>query len=223
MRSFWRILFGKRPTQHPDTFALTRSALWGSIAESIKLQQSMGKSVWLVAHFPGTYTDCQAMLESHDIDYFVETEPISESWFREHAAAADPHVRLLIADLLKPLEFEEGDTTGFQNRIALMVAERHPWGPRDERVLDFADSLPTKVEVGYFMALDDELVKRMVPPQMIELMKTMGLQEHDLISSSMVTKRLRKLIHRLAESGDREGDEAAESAAEWFEIRGESS
>ena len=178
----------------------------------------MGKAVWLVAHFPGTYTDCQAMLESHDIDYFVETEPTSKAWFAEHSAAPDPLVRLLLADLLKPLEFEQGEAIGNKTRIALMVAERHPWAQMEERVSRFADSLPVKIEVGYFLALDDELVKRIVPQQMIELLKTMGLQEHDLISSSMVTKRIKKAIHRTSAV---DGSETAESAAEWFEMQGE--
>ena len=217
MKSFFRSLFGKRLTRHPDSFAMTRKALWNSIAQSIQLQQSMGKSVWLVAHFLETFTDCQEMLEQNGIDYFVETEPISESWFRDHEKSAGSHVRLLLADLAKPLAVDPEQIEEPLLRIAMMVVERHPFGPTDELLVDFAGSLPAKVEIGYFLSLNDELVKRMVPSQMIDLMKAMGLQEQDLISSAMVTKRLKKLIERESRSGKPEV--IAESAAQWFEMQ----
>lgn len=217
MKSFFRSLFGKRLTRHPDSFALTRTALWNSIAQSIQLQQSMGKSVWLVSHFLDTFTDCQEMLERSGIDYFVETDPVTESWFRDHKESAGSHVRLLLADLAKPLVVDAEEFEGPQLRIAMMVVERHPFGPTDDLLVEFAGSLPAKVEIGYFLSLNDELVKRMVPPQMVDLMKALGLQEQDLISSAMVTKRLKKLIERESQVGIPET--VAESAAQWFEMQ----
>jgi len=216
MKSLFKFLFHKRLTRHPDSFALTRAALWNSIAKSIQLQQSMDKSVWLVAHFLETFTDCQEMLEQNGIDYVVETEPVSESWFRDHEKSDGSHVRLLLADLARPLVVDP-DAEAVPFRIAMMAVERHPFGPKDDLLLEFASTLPAKVEIGYFLSLDDEIVKRMVPPQMIDLLKAMGLQEQDLISSSMVTKRLKKLIERGSQNGD--ATVAAESAEQWFEVQ----
>ena len=217
MKSFFRSLFGKRLTQHSDSFALTRVALWNSIAESIQLQQSMGKSVWLVAHFLETFTDCQEMLEQNEIDYAVETQSVSASWFRDHGNAAESQVRLLLADLAEPLVFDPEESEVPSLRIAMMVVERHPFGPKDDLLVEFSRSLPAKVEIGYFLSLDDELVKRMVPPQMIDLMKALGLRAHDLVSSAMVTRRLKKLIERGSSHADPELD--AESAAQWFDLQ----
>ena len=195
---------------------MTRDALWKSIAHSIKLQQSMGKSVWVIAHFLESFSDCQTMLEQHGIDYFVETEGVSESWFDDHSESAGTHVRLLLADLAKPIVIDpEAEPDASRLKIAMMVVERHPFGLRDDAIAAFADSLPAKVELGYFLALDDELITRMVPVQMIDLMKAMGLQEHDLISSSMVTRRLQKLIERT--SAKTQDGPTTSSAAEWFE------
>ena len=215
MRSFFRYLFANRITRHPDTFGMTRERLWDSIAGSIRLQQSMGKSVWLLAHFPETYLACQAMLEQHEIDYFVETDGVSTSWFFERSAAG-AHVRLLLGDLIKPIEFED-DVEVCDLKIAMMAVERHPYEPVDDRLLAFASSLPAKVEVGYFLAIDDELVKRLVPDQLIDLLKAMGLQDHDLITSSLVTRRLKKLIGRMSETA--QAVEGAESALAWFETQ----
>ena len=195
---------------------MTRKSLWGSIAKSILLQQSMGKAVWLVVHFPETYIACQEMLESHEIDYCVETEAVSESWFLERASIASPHVRLLLGDLIFPLEFEEDEIVG-DAKVAMMVVERHPYKPMDDRIAEFATSLPTKVEVGYFLGLDDELVTRLVPQQMIDLLKAMGLNDQELITSSLVTRRLTKLIERT--SGTARPANGAESAAAWFHMQ----
>ena len=222
VKSFFRSLFGKRLVRHPDAFALTRVALWNSIAASIRLQQSLGKAVWLVAHFQDTFSDCQTMLEQHGLEYLIESDPLTEDWFREHADDAGSRVHLLLADLATPLP--DMSQTGDEDvqvrvsyRIAMLVAERHPFGPRDEELVQFAISLPARVEIGYYLAMEDELVKRTVPPQIVELMKTMGLQDQDLISRSMVTKRLRRFIRKGSQASDVAGD--AESATQWYSMQ----
>ncbi len=222
MKSFFKSLFSKRLVQHPDSFALSRAALWNSIAESIRIQQSAGKSVWLVAHFLDTFSDCQTMLEQHGIDYFIETEPVGPQWFVNHGNDPGKLVHLLLADLAKPFfsATEQEVEIVAPYRIAMMVAERHPYGPKDERLIEFALSLPAKVEVGYYLAMEDELVNRLIPDHLIELLKTMGLQEQDLISSAMVTKRLRRFLRKGAKSTDIAGD--AESAEQWFDLQEQS-
>lgn len=217
MKSLFRILFGKRLIQHPDSFALTRSVLWDSIAKSIQLQQSIGKTVWLVVHFPETYLQCQEMLEGHDISYQVETEKINEAWFLQTVGAPSSQTRLLLTDLMRPLKFESDPAFESEPKIAMMVVERHPHGPVNERLLRFAESIPCKVEVGHFLALDDEMVKQMVPAQMVDLLKTMGLGDNDLISSSMVTRIIKR---RIGQTTDRVGaDQIANSASEWLELQ----
>ena len=217
VKSFFKSLFARRLIQHPDSFALSRAALWNSIAESIRLQQSMGKSVWLVAHFLDTFSDCQTMLEQHGIDYFLATAPISSDWFDDHAMDPGNHVHLLLTDLAQPLRSDPESEVIVPYRIAMMVAERHPCGRKDEQLAEFALSLPAKVEIGYYLAMEDELVKRLIPEHLIELLKTMGLQEHDLISSSMVTKRLRRFLDKRTTMTDIAVD--AESAKQWFELQ----
>ncbi len=168
-------------------------------------------------HFQDTFSDCQTMLEQHGIEYFIETEPMSETWFRDHSDDAGKLVHLLLADLTAPFVADPESEIQVPYRVAMMVAERHPYGPKDEQLLNFAASLPAKVEVGYFLAMEDELVKRLVPEQVIDLLKTMGLQEQDLISSAMLTKQMRRFIRRGAETSDVAGD--AESAQQWYEMQ----
>ena len=216
MKSLLKLLTGRRLTQHPDSFALTRATLWKSIAQSIKLQQSMGKAVWIVVYFPDTYLDCQTMLEQHRIDYHVETEAIDETRYLDSELTGSKKVGLFLADLLRPIQFES-ESPDSDSRIAIMVAERHPCGANNDDLIEFARSLPNKTEIGHFLAMDDELVRQMIPPQMVDLMRTMGLNDNDLISSSMVTR----IIHRRIKQTQTISSESqsASSAAQWYELQ----
>ncbi len=162
------------------------------------------------------------MLEQHGIDYFIETEPVTSTWFIDHGKEPGKLVHLLLADLAKP--FTSGTESEVEiivpYRVAMMVAERHPYGPRDQRITEFALSLPARVEIGYYLAMEDELVNRLIPDHLIALLKTMGLQEQDLISSAMVTKQLRRFLRKGAKTTDIAGD--AESAEQWFELQEQS-
>ena len=217
MKALLRRIFGKPFSRHPDSFALTRKVLWQSIADSIHLQQSLGKSVWLVAHFEETFLSCQEMLERNQIDYVVETQNLNKEWFDDPSNLTPSPVRLWLADLVLPLDKNKELSPSTHYPIAMMIAERHPFGPKDEVLIDVARAAPVKVELGYFMAMEDELVKRLIPPQLIELMKTMGLQDQDLISSSIITRRLEKLIRKGTATADIAQE--AESAAHWFALQ----
>lgn len=214
MKSLLKFFFARQLTQHPDSFALTRAALWNSIATAISLQQSMGKSVWLVAYFPETYLECQKMLEEQGVDYHVETAVLDEARYLnpEHAPG---QTRLFLAELLQPIPFEAKPQPTPDPRIAMMVIERHPCGAYNEQLIQFARSLPGKIEIGHFLAMDDQMVRQVVPTEMVELMKTMGLSDNDLISSTMVTRLIRRRIKQTTETN--RSDEPADSAAQWYQ------
>lgn len=221
MKSFFSLLFRPRLIRHPDSFALTRAALWNSIANAIRLQQSQNRCVWLVAHFPDTFVDCQTMLEQALIPYRILQRPLDLSWFDEHRDDAVSEVQLILADLLNPMNIQEDVPCEFGHRLAIMVAERHPYGPRDLQLDAFASSLPFTAELGHFLSLQDTIVTRRIPPQAIEMLKTLGLQESDLISSSVIAKRLKKYIRK--ESAAQDVVQETDSAEQWYAIHDQSS
>ena len=57
----------------------------------------------MIAHFLDTFTECQEMLESNGIEYIVDTEQVSEQWFHEYSKSAEQQVRLMLADMTKPI------------------------------------------------------------------------------------------------------------------------
>jgi len=112
---------------------------------------------------------------------------------------------------------EVGESTPWlDGRMAMMVAERHPYGPRDESLVAFAALFPATVEIGHYVSFDDPVLEQRIPPRAIEVLKSLGMQGNELISSIAVSSRIQKQIRK--ESATRQITEEADSAAQWYEI-----
>ena len=198
---------------------MTREALYRGMLKAIRLQQSQNKSVWLVAHFPNVFTDCQLMLEKNGIGYQIIQSQMTPEWLREHAGDATRDVFLGLSDMFEPPRegLEEAlDEEGFGGRIALMVAERHPYGPRDIRLMQFAKSYPALVEIGYYVSFEDAVVEQRIPESTMQVLKAFGFDDEALISSLVVSSRIQKRIRK--ESAAVDVLEETDSAEEWYQI-----
>lgn len=220
MISFLKSLFsGHRCVEHPDSFAMTREGLYRGMLKAIKLQQSQGKSVWLVSHFPSVFSECQLMLEKNGISYQIMDREITADWLQEHAIDAANDVFLGLSDMLEPPDEScdppDGDNV-FRGRIALMVTERHPYRPRDNRLMAFARSFPAIVEIGYYVAFEDAVVKQRIPESTMQVLKAFGFDDNALISSLVVSSRIQKRIQK--ESAAVDVLEETDSAEEWYQI-----
>jgi len=218
MLSLLKAIFSShRCVEHPDSFAMTREALYRGMLKGIWLQQSQGKSVWMVAHFPNIFSECQLFLEKHGIAYQIIDKAPTAEWFEEHADDAVADVFLGLSDTLEPLGNEaEKSEDGFKGRIALIAAERHPYAPRDNRLLAFARSFPAVVELGYFVSFEDAVVRNRLPESTLQVLKSFGFEENELISSLVVSSRIQKRIRK--ESAKVDVLEETDSADEWYEI-----
>ena len=74
-----------------------------------------------------------------------------------------------------------------------------------------------KVEFGYFLSLNDAVLRMTIDDQVIEILKQLGLDD-ELISSTMVTRRLETVLRRT--SNDFRGDTPCNSATEWLQVNG---
>lgn len=222
MSLFEHLFKSKGYTRHADSFALTRDSLWCSIADAIKVQQEQGKIVFLISHFLDSFSASQSLVETNRLNYEILGDPISEKWVREIASQqpkdeSSPNnvVHLALSDLLvAPAEpFAPLD---IRPKFALMVIEVHPLAQRDQQLAEFAKALPGKVELGYFMALEDEVLTRTVSKEAIDVLRQLGLGDHDLITSNLISKRLKKLLKLQTEKVIEHQE--ANSAKEWYEL-----
>ncbi|MEM9942876.1 MAG: hypothetical protein AAF939_15030 [Planctomycetota bacterium] len=199
--------------QFDDSFALHHSAALDHIKEIVLGNGSTGKNLWLIAHFPIAFVELQNHLESWQVNYEVVTEPIDANGMSD--VFKDPtSIKLVLSPLIPTVEYplEPSDSPVTQG---LLIVDRHPLITHDKRILQFARNCPYKVELGYVLSLDHPVLKLVVTDSLVELMGQLGMRKDELISSSMVSRRLEKKLTRL--SALFTGDGPEESAESWLE------
>jgi len=207
----------KRFERFEDTFALNRDRLWKAVYECIVAPQNSGKSIWLVVHFMETYSELQSLLDEWSVDYNVQSKRLNVRELEQAGLLKPDSVSLILADLIpevttQNLALENDDA----NRIAFIVVDRHPLFSRDQRIESFARSLPTLVEFGYYLALDDAVVKLVLSDTALTVLKQLGLNEHQLIASNLVSRRLNVALKRM--EAEYASTDDADSATQWLEI-----
>ena len=204
-----------RFTFYEDHYALTRSSLWASLHQPILDCISNRDLVLLIAHFPDKFSELIQQLETWKLDFEVVTNKIDDHWLTEKNSSTAPSVVYVsLAEMIAPpMSSRELDESKMP--ISLIMVERHPVFERDTNIENFARRVSTKTKLGYFISLDDAIVKNLISSEMVQLMKQMGLSDHDLITSNMLTRRIKKVLSRHQHM---ENELPADSAEEWFQI-----
>ena len=205
-----------RFTRFDDAFALTRPALWRSLGNTVQSPQHANKSIWLVVHFTDTFIELQGELDAWPVDYEVVTKPVDPNQLERSGLLSTNKIKVVLAELIPEvgsadLLKQENDST-----IAMIVVERHPRMTCDKKVESFARSLPVRVEYGHFISLDDEVVRLVINDTSIKILKQLGMNEQELIASTMVTRRLNKMLHRIEPTYH--SNKPADSAKKWLEF-----
>ncbi len=198
-----------------DSFAMTRANLWAKLQIAIAQQQNEGRRVWIVTHFAETFVEIQNLLADWQFEYQIcdqEITPLSAL-----ALTRDPSgsVLLILADLLTladavPTNFD--DSTA----ISIIVVERHPLVDNDQKLEKFAKRLSCPVRFGYYLAIDDVVISRAVSETTIQILRQLGMKDHELITSNMITRRLEKVLAR--ERIHFTQNQRADSATEWYRL-----
>ena len=206
-----------RFTRFDDAFALNRTSLWESLRQAIQSPLNAEKSIWIVVHFTQTFSQLQTQLESWGIDYEIVTNRIDPVQLKRSGLLSVGQIKVVLADLIPEVEPSYLDFD-LSHSIAMIVVERHPQIKRDHRIEAFARSLPVRVEFGHYLALDDVVVRMVVNETSLKILTQLGMNEHELITSNMLSRRLAKVLHRV--SPDFQTDYPANSAKQWLEING---
>lgn len=183
------------------------------LQHAIEVRVAKGEAVFLVTHFPDTFTNLQDELEKLEVEFSILADPIDEAVVTKISESSPNRVHLTIAQMLSVQP-----TTGKkqQPQVAMMVCERHPMPFYDESIVEWCRQLMYPVELGYFLSFDDPVLKFVVNEQVKLLLEQFGWGENELITSNMVSRRLDKVLKRLAAKVANE--EPAPSAAEWLEL-----
>ena len=201
-----------------DSYALTRNSLHKGLQSAIEQRSEPNQLIFLVAHFPNVFSELQDALDMWEFPYEIIQHVVNRRWIDQMAsnhAGSTPPLFLTLAELL---QFENAalEPQRQNPHIAIMIAERHPLIQRDRQIEKFSRQISWPVELGYFLALDDEIIKHTVSPDVIQLLKQMGLQDHELVTSHMITRRLNQATKRM--SRQVQSEQPADSAKQWFQL-----
>lgn len=198
--------------RHDDAYARSRSKLNRSIITSIHRQQELGRTIWLVIHSPEIYVATQELLDSEGLSYEVVRDEID---VREPNMAQtmwplidSRAIQLILAPLIP--ETTPSPEKAISNRtVAMLVLDRSSDIGNDDRLERFCKNLPVPFELGYFQALEDPLVSRVLDDTAMIVLEQLGLDQHDLITSNMITSRLNRLLRREAKQKSRDNTGSA--------------
>jgi len=226
----WQWLFGKRRFERfDDSFALSREKLFGSLQTAIVNQRQAGQTIWIVAHFPETYLQIGERLSEFGFDYQIVGQQVTPAEVlaiskRASLSASDKMtapIQLVLAELLDArFLVERFSATGVDRSesISMIVIERHPLLSEDHRVERFASEIPCPVRFGYYLSIDDAVVERAAGQELIHLLRLLGMEDQQLISSTMLTRRIEKKLKQ--DAAVFRINHRTDSAVEWYREAG---
>ena len=213
--------------EYIDSICLTRSGLNAEICRIAVERRELNELVLIVAQFPASFLEIQQALDSSGTDYRIQAEPLDEDRLRALAhetpnatssatstEQSTGQIVLTLGQMFLQLPMSQMNFSR-DPKIAVIVMERHPLVSHDQLIVNAAREFPFPTSVGFFVALDDPLLAPMNADWVGSLLRQMGASDHELISSQMVSRRVRAAQRRL-KNRDAESN-SADSAEEWFE------
>lgn len=208
-----RLLIRSRFDRYPDSFASNRTHLLDEIARAIDNSRQTSTLTLVVSHFTDTFLELQSLCEKRGLSYHVLSERQSPDQLAQRAIAHPGSVWLTLSPMLESAE--RMTVCEARCSFGIIACEWHPDWRVDQRLDQFSRLLPGYTRFAYFAALSDPTLRLVVPGQMIHLLKLMGLDDHTLITSAMISKRLRVFLKRLKPSKQNDWIDA-DSSAEWI-------
>ena len=198
-----------------DSFAMTRANLWAKLQIAIAQQQNEGRRVWIVTHFADTFVEIQNLLADWQVEYQICEQEIRPQSAFESTRDQNGSVLLILSDLITltdaaPATFDDSVA------IAIIAVERHPLVENDQKLEEFAKRLSCPVRFGYYLAIDDVVVSRAVSETTIQILRQLGMKDHELITSNMITRRLEKVLTKERKQFTK--NQRADSAEEWYRL-----
>jgi hypothetical protein len=209
-------LFGRAKfSRFEDSFAINRDSLWPTLRTSIETQLNDGHAIWIVAHFADTLFQLQTLLDEWEVDYQIADREIHPQAAAETTGSLNSSIVIVLADLLVLSDSIARDFD-HSTSLAIIAIERHPLIENDQRIEKFAKSIPCHVRFGYFLTIEDAVIRRAVSETMVQLLVQMGMRDHELITSNMMTRRIETVLKR--ESNAFSNCQRADSAEDWYRL-----
>ena len=185
------------------------------LAAAIERRKKLDAAILLVAHFQSTFIRTQEFLEQFNIDYLVSGAVLRPEDLAEFGRVSRGSVLLTLAGSLDEMSLARHVIPQAVD-VSVRVLERHPIPAEDRRIESLCRLWPFRMRLGYFLALDDAVQCRCIHPTTVVLLQQLGLRDHELITSHMLTQRIETVLTR--EALQNKSQRPAESPEQWFAL-----
>jgi len=216
---------------YPDTLVVDRQTIYQEIPQWVRSASKTDLNL-IVVHFPSTFLKVQDSLERAGLPYDIQTGRIQKEFLnkqlvqqrrkrKEGAATKAPILLALSAQIFHP-EYSYSDDWKKHSPpsenipvLSVLVPEIHPYEEVSSSLIEFCSMLAVRVDVGFFVALDDEVIDRLVDKRVILLMEEMGIRAEQVTGSLFFFGHFRKRLKAFADK--RMSGISADSPSQWFE------
>ncbi|MFC1936290.1 hypothetical protein ACFLYP_01340 [Chloroflexota bacterium] len=213
-------LFGKRNNvrRELDKIWKTRQLEYAGLVSFIESLDEHRTRVLVIAHFPATLRALSDLLTAKTVafnSYLTSSEGIRLRELSEYQFPGQ--ILLAVAHALPyklPSRPKPNISCDFE--INLLVAEHHPLPSFDDRISEFAASLPCPSRVCFHDALDGALLSHFGGAQMAQLMTTLRTPDSEFISNSKIDRSIRRAQKKIARRVT--NPMTADSAEQWFQM-----
>lgn len=208
-----------RHVNYPESYALDRDSLWENTQVAIERLFKHDGRVAMIAHFPEMFEMIEQQLNVWQIDFSIPESSVPLEWFVREPDG--PRLMLCLAAQLRESRTDDLlPRSQATETLSLMVMERHPWSPNDERIKTIASQSRVRNELGYLLSLDDPVLENLINETAITLLRQMGMDDHGLVTSMMVTRRINRALNRRKSKLKDVAEEflPADSSTEWMEL-----
>lgn len=213
-------LFGKRKAvrREPDKIWKTRLLKFeGMLAVMESLDRAATRTL-VITHFPDTFRSLNDLLVARGAafePYLTAFEGNRLRDLSEYQVAG--RILLALASALPenfPARQDQTDPRDFE--INVLVAEHHPLPGLDDRIVEFAASLPGPSRVGFHDSLDGALIHHYGGDQIARLMATLKMPDGECISNPLIDRSIRSAQEKIARRVS--NPMTTDSAEEWFQL-----
>ncbi|MEZ6095618.1 MAG: hypothetical protein R3C03_15555 [Pirellulaceae bacterium] len=199
---------------YKDSYAVTEKTKREQLIAAAKRRLLANEMVVLFCHFQSTFLQLQDQMDRDGIEYEIAGRQLSAFEISKHFRENPGRVLLALAETIR--DGQRSDNVLPRIAVSMIGAERHPLPSHDQRLEDFLRGLPFRVRLGYFLSLDEPTVRAVVNETTVQLLHQLGMSDHELITSSMVAKRIRVGLARVEKS--KQKFLPATSPQEWWAI-----
>ena len=212
-------LFGKRKTvkHEPAKIWKTRAAEFEGLLAFITALDPETTRPLVIAHFPDTFRAFNALCLSEGIAVETYPSPFEGNRLRDLSEYQAGCCRLTMTQALPENLFEPiAPLTAGGFEIYLLVVEHHPLPAFDDRILEFAASLPCPSRVTFHDALDGALLRHYGGDQIAQIMAALKMPDDESVSNALIDKSIRKAQEKIARRVT--NPMTTDSAEQWFQL-----